>query len=110
MNERQMCVESGFCLTSLCLSILVVHSKLLVSLLKRECYHKKNLIVGSRMMNHSNPQPEKLASAGYMNEDQHSVQYWCDALSHYNYWVSCMRISCENYHHILEKKQEVINE
>jgi len=79
--------------------------------LTKERYRKKNVIDGSRMTNHSNPQPEKLALAGYLNEEQHSVpQYWCDALSRYNYWVSCMRISCENYHHILEKKQKEIDE
>lgn len=111
MNEWQMCEEPEFCQIALCLSILVVHSKLLFCLLTKECYHKKNLTVGSKMMNRSNPQPEKLALAGYSNEEQHSVlQCWFDALSLNNYWVSCMHISCDNYHHILEKKQEVINE
>ena len=106
MNGWQMCVESGFCQILLGLSILVVHSKLLVCLLMMESYHKKNLTVGRAC--HSNPQPEKLVLAGYLNEEQYSVlQCWCDALSLNNYWVSCMRISCENYHHILKNKQEV---
>lgn len=108
-----MCVELGFCQTALCLSILDAHSKLLFCLYLKECFQKKNLTAaGLRMMHRSSLQLEKQALAEYLNEGKYLIlPCWNDALNLNNYWVSCMRISCDNYHHILgKKKQKVITD